>query len=125
KITLMNKNMFNIKMAILTVRNSVHRSPLRLGLFFIPLVLAWFALLPASRAVSPAPDGGYLNNNTAEGTDSLFKLTTGANNTAIGFHALHENTTGGANTATGATALFNNTGGSDNVAIGNNTLFSN
>jgi hypothetical protein len=33
-------------------------------------------------AVSPAPDGGYAGNNTAEGTSALFSLTSGADNTA-------------------------------------------
>ena len=32
---------------------------------------------PELQAVSPAPDGGYANFNTAEGTDALFSLTTG------------------------------------------------
>ena len=43
------------------------------------------AFAAAAFAVDPPPDGGYPNNNTAEGTDALFSLTTGANNTAIGF----------------------------------------
>jgi hypothetical protein len=70
------------------------------------------------RAVSPAPDGGYGNANTAEGDDALFSLTTGTNNTAIGFDALLSNTTGESNTATGVGALFSNTTSNDNTANG-------
>jgi hypothetical protein len=57
--------------------------------------------LSTVRAVSPPPDGGYLNNNTAEGEEALFELTTGDNNTAIGFEALFNVTTGTLNTAIG------------------------
>jgi hypothetical protein len=49
------------------------------------LAFACFALAPASRALSPAPDGGYASGNTAEGTSALFSLTTGAWNTGLGF----------------------------------------
>jgi len=44
--------------------------------------------LPTAQAVSPPPDGGYAGNNTAEGTNALFKLTTGTSNTATGAFAL-------------------------------------
>src|SRR5204862_171632 len=46
--------------------------------------LVWFAHSPSTRAVSPAPDGGYSNHNTAEGDDALFSLTTGNDNAAVG-----------------------------------------
>jgi hypothetical protein len=83
-------------------------------------VLACFALSPAAQAVVPAPDGGYPNENTAEGTDALFNLDTrtGFGNTALGHTALYSNTTGSANTATGDFALFSNTTGNDNTANG-------
>jgi hypothetical protein len=95
----------------------------------ILLTLGCFALSPAARGVSPAPDGGYPGQNTAEGDDALFSLTTGNaggfNNTAIGFRALYFNTIGSANTANGVDALFHNTTGSNNTANGANTLLSN
>ena len=95
------------------------------GFLLIALTLAWFALSPRALAVSPAPDGGYANGNTAEGTDALFNLTTGNDNTAVGLDALYNNTTGDANTATGSGALFSNTTGFDNTANGYEALFSN
>jgi hypothetical protein len=97
------------------------------GLLLIPLALALacFALSPAAQAVLPAPDGGYPNGNTAEGTDALFGLTTGLDNTAIGGHALFSDTTGRGNTATGLDALKSNTTGEFNTATGLKALFSN
>jgi Chaperone of endosialidase len=107
-------------------RNSISRSPLRYGLFLIPLVLAAFALSPTAQAqLSPPPDGGYPGNNTAEGTDALFSLTTGTDNTAIGFDALYSNTTGDSNTAIGSQALVSNTTGIRNTATGFAALESN
>jgi hypothetical protein len=97
------------------------------GILLIPVAIlsAWFGLSPAARAVTPAPDGGYAKENTAEGTDALLNLTTGRDNTAIGFDALFSNTTGGGNTATGAAALQRNTGGNDNTATGDTALANN
>src|SRR5438270_1952907 len=101
----------------------------------------WLAFPSTTRAVSPPPDGGYFNANTAEGQDALFSLTTGFSNTAIGFRALHSTTTGSSNTATGVNALFNNTAdnntangfealventtGSNNTASGSEALLNN
>ena len=107
-------------------RNSISRSPLRYGLFVIPLMLAAFAFSPAALAqLSPPPDGGYPGNNTAEGTDALFSLATGTDNTAVGFNALYSNTTGDSNTATGSEALISNTTGIRNTANGFAALQSN
>lgn len=89
------------------------------------LATASLALVSIASAVTPAPDGGYPNHNTAEGEDALFTLTTGANNTAIGYTALHNNTIGDYNTATGANALFSNFNGSGNTAHGYNALGAN
>jgi len=105
-------------------------------------MLGLFALSPMARAVDPPPDGGYSGQNTAEGTNALFSLTTGTGNTAIGFEALFSNTIGSENTANGGGALFHNmtgnfntamgvaaldtnTTGSFNTATGNNALISN
>ena len=73
----------------------------------------------------PAPDGGYANGYTAEGSNALFSLTTGPNNSAVSFHALYDNTTGRENTAMGLQALLSNTTGPDNTATGFNTLLNN
>jgi hypothetical protein len=116
------KNQILLTKSIDPLRNSMNRSPLRRGYLFIPLALVSLALSQATRAVSPPPDGGYANFNTAEGTDSLFSLTSGSSNTAIGYHALFANTTGGDNTANGSSTLVSNTTGSDNTAIGRRAL---
>src|SRR5437660_3906405 len=104
-------------MTTLHLRKSIGRSSLRLG-FLLTFALACFALLPTVRAVTPPPDGGYPNANTAEGDDALFSLTTGFGNTANGFQTLFSNTTGTQNTANGVNALQNNTTGGSNTATG-------
>src|SRR5438046_3596538 len=87
--------------------------------------LTWLSLSPAARAVSPPPDGGYDNFNTAEGDDALFSLTSGFSNTAIGFETLFSDTIGVENTAVGYTALFANSTGSFNTANGYHALLRN
>ncbi len=132
----LNRKINDMKTTILPIRNSISRSPLRLGLprvqpiwivrgfLLIPLVLGCFALSPMVQAVTPAPDGGYTSNNTAEGQDALLGLTTGTNNTATGFDALFTLSAGSYNTATGSLALKNNTA-SYSTADGYKALFSN
>src|SRR5436190_9618539 len=120
----MNKNILNLEPTVPPLRNLISRSPWPSGLFLIPLTLALFAFAPAARAVSPAPDGGYPNFNTAEGDDALFSLTTGVANTALGFDALYNNN-GDANTAIGDSALYLNTTGNDNTATGADVLYGN
>jgi hypothetical protein len=73
--------------------------------------------LPPAHAVVPPPDGGYPNFTTAEGTNALQSLTTGAANTAVGWRALFSNEEGSFNTATGAGALLLNTA-NENTAFG-------
>ena len=114
-----------LKAATLPERNSTSRSPSRRAFFLIPLVLACFALAPAAQAVSPPPDGGYANGNTAEGTQALFSLTTGKENTADGYKALVDITTGSFNTATGFAALFKNGTASNNTGTGYEALKNN
>jgi hypothetical protein len=88
-------------------------------------LLTNFALSPEAPAVSPPPDGGYPIQNTAEGEDALFSLTTGTTNTAMGYHALHDNTTASSNTAIGSEALANVSTSSGCTAIGYQALFNN
>jgi hypothetical protein len=80
---------------------------------------------PGAFGVTPPPDGGYPNKNTAEGQDALLSLTNGTSNTAIGFSALKANTNGDRNTASGGLALFTNVTGSENTATGYAALFFN
>jgi hypothetical protein len=94
----------------------MNRSPLR-PFVLIPFVLVCFAL-SQTRAVDPPPDGGYPNQNTAEGQDALLFLDQGVANTAIGFQALFSNTGGDQNTGVGAFALGSNQTGIRNTAIG-------
>ena len=105
----------------------MNRLPLRHAFILIPFVLACFAISPTARAVTPAPDGGYPNANTAEDDNALFSLDTsqGTDNTAMGFDTLYSNTTGLYNTAIGAYALYINTTSTDNTATGVAALQSN
>jgi len=134
---------FNKRKNMTTLRSikSMARSPSRFALVLISLVLACFTLPERVHAVSPAPDGGYPNGNTAEGQNALHSLTSGGYNTAIGFLSLHSDTqgsfntaigaatllanTGDNNTATGGAALLNNTTGNNNNAYGVTALLSN
>jgi len=88
--------------------------------------LASLALSPRAQALlpPPPPDGGYPNENTAEGDGALFSLT-GVWNTALGFNSLTSNTIGRFNTATGDSALSSNTTGDFNTAVATDALGSN
>jgi hypothetical protein len=98
---------------------------LRKIFIFLACAVVSLSILSPARAVSPPPDGGYPNGNTAEGDNALFSLTSGADNTAIGNSALFSNTTGFRNTANGWQALYSNTTGFFNTANGYQALFSN
>ena len=117
----------NLKTTTLAVRNSISPATAERGSLLVALALTWFALSPVAQAQlpSPTPDGGYPNDNTAEGTNALFSLTTGSQNTANGSVALEMNTMGSANTAAGYQALASNTTGSGNTANGANALLNN
>jgi hypothetical protein len=112
--------------ATLPIANFMNRSSLRRGFDVVLLALAFTsALSPATRAVDPPPDGGYPNQNTAEGDNALFSTTSGFNNTAIVADALLHNATGNYNTATGVSALERNYNGSNNTATGSSALSQN
>jgi hypothetical protein len=80
-------------------------------------LLVCLVVLPGARAVTPAPDGGYPNNNTAEGDFALQLLTGGTDNTAVGTSALYSNLSGSNNIAIGVDALVSNTEGNYNTAV--------
>jgi hypothetical protein len=96
-------------------------SPIKLVCVLITVVRA----VATAFAVDPPPDGGYPGNNTAEGDNALFSLSTGFDNTAVGFDALSANTIGFDNTAIGLNTLAANTSGTDNTAIGWQALTAN
>jgi hypothetical protein len=109
------------------------RQPSAISYKFVLAVFAlgFLALCPIAQAVSPPPDGGYPNFNTAEGQNTLLRLTTGTANTAVGWSSLKSNTDGTFNTAVGAATLLSNVGnqstgeGVNNTAIGAAALLSN
>src|SRR5437867_1547119 len=119
------KNRTRTYNATLRTTRSQERSPWRRYFLFVPLLFAWFGFSSIMRAVDPPPDGGYANENTAEGDFALFSLAIGSDNTAIGNGALFRDTTGSFNTAGGASALESNTTGNANTATGYQSLFSN
>src|SRR4029453_7682163 len=112
----------SLKAAIPLIPNLICRPPLWYGCLLVTLGLGSLALSPVARAVEPAPDGGFPNQNTAEGDSALFSLTTGSAKTELGFVALFSLATGFANTASGYQALYNNTA-EFNTATGYRALF--
>jgi hypothetical protein len=111
------------------------------NLIHILMGIVCIGLSPQMQALSPPPDGGYPNGNTAEGDSALSGLTDGFYNSAFGFLSLLSNgaasfntgvgagtllaNTANENTATGAGALLSNTIGEINTAHGAFALFSN
>ena len=115
----------NIMKTINPSKSFLNYSSSRRGSIFIPLgLVALLAVSSISRAVTPAPDGGYPGGNTAEGQNALLNLTTGTYNTAIGWFSLESNTIGNFNTAIGAGALLVNAS-DENTATGTGALLSN
>ncbi len=116
--------MTNTTLLTKTVRCMGYRS--RRPRLFSPgpfaLGLGLFVLVTGALAVTPPPDGGYPNQNTAEGDSALFNLSSGLSNTAMGFQALFTDTTGSFNTAVGDIALTANTIGAFNTAVGESAL---
>src|SRR6478672_10158569 len=128
-------------MTVLHLKKSIGRSPSRLPLLLIPLVLACFAFLPKTQALSPTPDGCYHGFTTAEGCNALSHLTSGAGNTGLGWYALFGTSTGSfntgvgagtlvtnnadSNTAAGTAALLLNTAGTGNSALGTAAMVNN
>ena len=145
--------------------NSINHAPAMRGSLFISLLIACFALSPSVQAApgdGPAvpkvpqvastgpeiPEGtptaplvpvpGF---NTADGTNALGSLTTGAANSAFGWFSLFSNADGSFNTAVGAGSLLSNnasgntavgaaallfdTSGSNNTAVGTSALANN
>ena len=95
------------------------------------VALACFGLSPTAQSVSPQPDGGYPGGNTAEGQNTLLRLTTGTYNTAVGVSSLRSDSAGNFNTGIGAGTLVLNVGdpatlkGIENTAVGAGALLSN
>src|SRR5436190_21764604 len=117
-----------MKKTILSLKHSMTWSHVRLAFVRIPLVLACFALSSTARAIDPPPDGGYPDQNTAEGQDALFSIRSelhGQDNTAIGFDALFSSTNIFFNTAVGSQALFSSTSTEANTAVGYKAMFGN
>ena len=118
-------NLIQIINTICSGENSRSRPPLRYRSVLVALAFALFVLSPAVRAVDPPPDGGYPGDNTAEGENALFSLTSGIHNTATGYETLFLNTTGFNNTAIGWEAMNDNTIGTKNTAVGCDALDAN
>src|SRR4029077_3564787 len=118
----MQKSIYPIDRTVLAKK--VFRISLRCSLFVGLIAFIGFAL--DVRAVSPAPDGGYVGGNTAEGEDALFSLQSNHfGNTAVGNHSLHDNASGNFNTAVGFLAMETAQSGTANTALGNRALHSN
>ncbi len=107
------------------IKSSIEGLFFRSSFILLNTALACFVFLPPKAfGVVPAPDGGYPNWNTAEGTNALFHLTSGIYNTALGGQALFSDTSAGYNTGVGVNALFHNNG-FYNTATGVFALLSN
>jgi hypothetical protein len=106
------------------LRNPINHAHSLRGWFVTALLVACFALSPQTQALSPQPDGGYPNGNTAEGDGALAGLTSGFYNSAVGFLSLLSNADASFNTGLGAGTLLVNTA-NENTAVGAGALLSN
>jgi hypothetical protein len=105
-------------------RDPARSLPFWRGFLLIPLILVCFAFAPQTRAVSPAPDGGYPGFNTAEGDQALFLLFGGLGNTAVGWRSEFSNIGASFNTGVGAGSLVLNNADA-NTALGTAALLLN
>src|SRR5438094_9296378 len=103
--------MYFSSLRLIAVNISSNHRLLRKIFIFLACAVAALSILSPARAVSPPPDGGYSNFNTAEGDNALLNLTTGNNNTALSSNAILGNNAGSHNTATSSDGLHNNTSG--------------
>jgi hypothetical protein len=106
------------------IRTPTGGPSLRRCFILTAIALGLLAVAFRLQAVTPPPDGGYPNFITAEGTNALKNLTTGAGDTGVGWYSLFSDTTGSFNTGVGAGTLVLNTG-DENTAIGTAALLLN
>src|SRR5205085_6169759 len=92
-------------------------SPPFLRLLFYTLLGCFVAVAFTARAATPPPYGGHQEQNTAEGDDALFSVTTGANVMATGFDALYSNTTGSDNALARWSWIWRRTGSLDTARL--------
>jgi hypothetical protein len=70
-----------------------NRNRLLSGLRFIALLLVCLAIAQRAIAVTPEPDGGYPNGNTAEEDNALLDLNTGTDTPTARFPSRRVRTT--------------------------------
>jgi hypothetical protein len=106
-----------VKTLVSCGRDPARSLPLWHGFLLIPLILVCFAVAPQTRAVVPAPDGGYPGFNMAEGDQALQLLIGGFGNTALGWRSNFSAVGANFNTGAGAGTLLLNTA-DENTAVG-------
>ena len=86
------------------------------------ILLASLTCIGTVLGVDPPPDGGYPNQNTAEGEDALLLGQNLSNNTAVGYHAIYSAQYGDDNTGIGTNALASLYDAFGNTAVGSQAL---